>query len=126
MIQIDMEMPKDCRMCPFMATDGIDTLAPMMCVVIWGKNHEKKHCIQGKVRDDCPLKEVPTGKWISTKQLEDMYKKFERKLWNEREDVRGDDMVEIGFAEQFLQDGLMELGCWDDVVEEQQGENIDG
>ena len=67
----------------------------------------------------CPLKEVPTGKWISTKQLEDMYKKFERKLWNEREDVRGDDMVEIGFAEQFLQDGLMELGCWDDVVEEQ-------
>jgi hypothetical protein len=30
------------------------------------------------------------------------------------EDVRGDDMIEVGYAEQFLQDLLCEFGCWDE------------
>lgn len=52
-------------------------------------------------------------KCVTTEQLEEMYKQFEKKLWSVREDVRGDDMIEVGFAEQFLQDLLAELGCWD-------------
>lgn len=57
---------------------------------------------------------------ITIKQLEEMYDKFQKKLWREHENVRGDDMVEIGYAEQFLQDLLMEFGCWEEVAEEEQ------
>ena len=65
--------------------------------------------------------EITTGqtKVVTTKQLEEMYAKYEKKLWSQREDVRGDDMIEIGYAEQFMQDLLMELGCWDDEVEDE-------
>lgn len=99
------------------------------CVYDEIETEEGTHCKKCLAGDNSQYKYVfdfvrenlkadkPSGKWITTKQLEDMYKKFERKLWNEREDVRGDDMVEIGFAEQFLQDGLMELGCWDSQVD---------
>ena len=64
--------------------------------------------------------EISTGqtKVVTTKQLEEMYQQFERKLWSVHEDVRGDDMVEIGYAEQFLQDFLMEMGCWDETIQE--------
>lgn len=54
-------------------------------------------------------------KTITIKQLEEMYDKFQKKLWREHEDVRGDDMIEIGYAEQFLQDFLMEFGCWEEA-----------
>ena len=57
---------------------------------------------------------------ITIKQLEEMYEKNQKKLWHEHEDVRGDDMVEIGYAEQFLQDLLMEFGCWEEVEAEGQ------
>ncbi len=53
------------------------------------------------------------------KKLEEMYQKFEKKLWSEHEDVRGDDMIEVGYAEQFLQDLLLEFGCWDEEKNEQ-------
>lgn len=59
-------------------------------------------------------------KTITIKQLEEMYDKFQKKLWREHEDVRGDDMIEIGYAEQFLQDFLMEFGCWEEVTAEGQ------
>lgn len=56
-----------------MGTDGDpkDLLSPMMCIAIWATTHEKKHCIGGKVRDDCPLVDIEerkVGKWI---ELED-------------------------------------------------------
>lgn len=57
---------------------------------------------------------------ITIKQLEEMYDKFQKKLWHEHENVRGDDMIEIGYAEQFLQDFLMEFGCWEEVATEEQ------
>ena len=53
------------------------------------------------------------NKTVSIKQLEEMYDSYEKSLWREHEDVRGDDMVEIGYAEQFLEELLMEFGCWD-------------
>ncbi len=56
---------------------------------------------------------------ITIKQLEEMYDKFQKKLWREHEDVRGDDMIEVGYAEQFLQDLLMEFGCWEEADEGQ-------
>lgn len=56
-------------------------------------------------------------KTVTVKQLEEMYDKFQKKLWREHEDVRGDDMIEVGYAEQFLQELLMEFGCWDREVE---------
>ena len=61
---------------------------------------------------------APETKSVTIKQLEEMYTKFEQKLWREHEDVRGDDMIEVGYAEQFLQDLLAEFGCWDEEVEE--------
>lgn len=54
------------------------------------------------------------NKTVTTKQLEEMYTKYEKLLWKEHEDVRGDDMIEVGYAEQFLQDLLCEFGCWDE------------
>lgn len=33
-----------------------------MCVAIWATKHEIKHCIDGKVRSDCPLTEIVTCK----------------------------------------------------------------
>lgn len=58
----DMEITKDCKKCPLMGTDGIDTLSPMMCIAIWATKHEKKHCVSGRVHDDCPLVEIGTCK----------------------------------------------------------------
>ena len=58
---------------------------------------------------------------VTTKQLEEMYEKYQKKLWREHEDVRGDDMIEVGYAEEFLQELLMELGCWNG--EEQDEDN---
>ena len=60
--------------------------------------------------------EISTGKnkVVTTKQLEEMHEKFQKKLWHEHEDVMGNQMVEMGSAEQVLQDLLMELGCWDE------------
>ena len=52
-------------------------------------------------------------KTVTTKQLEEMYEKYQKKLWREHEDVRGDSMIELGYAEEFLQELLLEFGCWD-------------
>lgn len=54
-----IESQKDCKKCPFMATDGTDELlSPMMCLALWATKHEVKHCVQGKILDDCPLVEI--------------------------------------------------------------------
>jgi hypothetical protein len=50
---------------------------------------------------------------VTTKQLEEMYDSYEKSLWREHEDVRGDDMVEMGTALQLLEEELCLLGCWD-------------
>ena len=59
-----MKTQTDCKDCPFMATDGADEneLHPMMCIALWGMKHEIRHCVSGKVLDDCPLVEVVTCK----------------------------------------------------------------
>lgn len=54
----EMELQTDCQKCPLMATDGVDELSPMMCLALWATKHEVKHCVSGKVLDDCPLVEV--------------------------------------------------------------------
>lgn len=53
-------------------------------------------------------------RFATSKQLEEMYERFQKKLWSEHEDIMGNQMIDIGTAEQFLQDLLMELGCWED------------
>lgn len=72
-----------------------------------------------KVKKERDNLEKLKQKTITIKQLEEMYDKFQKKLWREHEDVRGDDMIEIGYAEQFLQDFLMEFGCWGEADEGQ-------
>lgn len=57
-----MEMQRDCKKCPLMATDGVDLLSPMMCLALWATKHEVKHCVEGKILDDCPLVEIVTCK----------------------------------------------------------------
>lgn len=57
---------------------------------------------------------------ITIKQLEEMYDKFREKLWLKHESILGDEMIKIGYAEQFLQDLLMEFGCWEEVAAEEQ------
>ena len=47
-------------------------------------------------------------------QLRKLYDEFDRKTWSESEDVRGDNMIEIGTARQILCDLLCELGVWDE------------
>lgn len=42
-----------------MATDGTDKLlSHMMCLALWAT----KHCVQGRILDDCPLEEIVTCK----------------------------------------------------------------
>ena len=56
-----MEPQTDCSKCPFMATDGADTLlSPMMCMALWATKHKVKHCAKEKILDDCPLVEIVT------------------------------------------------------------------
>lgn len=57
---------------------------------------------------------------ITIKQLVEMYDKFREKLWLKHESILGDEMIKIGYAEQFLQDLLMEFGCWEEVAAEEQ------
>lgn len=57
---------------------------------------------------------------ITIKQLEEMYDNFREKLWLKHESILGDEMIKIGYAEQFLQDLLMEFGCWEEVAAEEQ------
>lgn len=57
-----MELQTDCKKCPFMATDGVDLLSPMMCLALWATKHEVKHCVEGKILNDCPLVEIVTCK----------------------------------------------------------------
>lgn len=51
-------------------------------------------------------------KGITSKNLEEMHSEYSKQLWRNKEDVRGDDMIEIGHAEQMLQELLYEFGCW--------------
>lgn len=70
-----MELQTDCKKCPFMATDGADALlSPMMCIALWATKHEVKHCVQGKILDDCPLVEVEEQRWIPTNEKPNEYK----------------------------------------------------
>ena len=59
-----MKPQTDCQKCPFMATDGADTLLRprMMCMALWATKHEVKHCVKEKILDDCPLVEIVTCK----------------------------------------------------------------
>lgn len=56
----DIEKPTDCKKCPLMGTDGNpkDLFSPMMCIAIWATTYEIKHCVGGKILDDCPLVEI--------------------------------------------------------------------
>lgn len=54
---------------------------------------------------------------ITKKQLRDLFDEFDRKTWSESEDVRGDNMIEIGTARQILCDLLCELGVWNEGEE---------
>ena len=56
----EIEPQTDCRKCPFMTTDGTDTLLRprMMCMALWAT----KHCVSEKILDDCPLVEIVTCK----------------------------------------------------------------
>lgn len=81
-------------------------------IIIWLKNGDKIIYVADS------QKEEQESKTVTVKQLEKMYDKFQKKLWKEHEDVRGDDMIELGYAEQFLQELLMEFGCWDSEVED--------
>lgn len=58
------------------------------------------------------------AKVVTTEQLEEMYEKFQKRLWHEHEDVMGNDVVELGFAEQSLQNYLVEFGCWEKETED--------
>ena len=56
-----MEKQTDCKKCPFMAIDGTDVYElnhPMMCVALWATKHKVRHCVSGKILDDCPLVEI--------------------------------------------------------------------
>ena len=70
-----IEAQTDCKDCPFMATDGADEneLHPMMCIALWGMKHEVRHCVSGKVLDDCPLIEIVTCKDCKYWDKEDGY-----------------------------------------------------
>lgn len=54
---------------------------------------------------------------VTRQQLRDLYDKFDKKTWSESEDVRGDNMIEIGTARQILCDLFCELGVWDEGKE---------
>lgn len=76
-----LNMPIDCKKCPLMGTDGDptrDILSPMMCIAIWATTHETKHCVSGKIRDDCPLVETEerkTGKWLMPDKF------YDKNIW---------------------------------------------
>ena len=57
-------------------------------------------------------------KTVTTKQLEEMYENYQKRLWSVHEDVRGDSMIEVGYAEEFLQELLLEFGCCDGEEQE--------
>lgn len=57
-----IEIQTDCKKCPLMATDGVDKFSPIMCAAIWATKREIKHCVGGKILDDCPLVEIVTCK----------------------------------------------------------------
>lgn len=64
-----LKMPIECKKCRLMGTDGNPryTVSPNMCIAIWAVTHETKHCVGGKILDECPLVEIDerkTGKWI--------------------------------------------------------------
>lgn len=61
---------------------------------------------------------------VTTKQLEEMFTKFQSKIWSQREDVMGDDVVRLGDAEQDLMNLLSELGCWDEDQRFKAGDTI--
>jgi hypothetical protein len=54
---------------------------------------------------------------ITRKKLRDLYDEFDRKTWSESENVRDDNMIEIGTARQILCDLFCELGVWDEGEE---------
>lgn len=60
------------------------------------------------------MKKAICNKNVTIKQVEDMYDSYEKSLWREREDIRGDDMVLLSDAISLLQEELSLLGCWDD------------
>lgn len=49
---------------------------------------------------------------INRRKLRYLYAEFDRRTWSESEDVRGNDMIEVGTARQILCDLLGELGAW--------------
>ena len=83
-----MKTQTDCKDCPFMATDGADENElnhSMMCVALWGMKHEVRHCVSGKVLDDCPLVEIVTCKNC--------------KYWNKKEEYCKQLSSTMGWAE---------------------------
>lgn len=64
MIQIDMEMPRSCSVCPFSTNDEITDTVDCSFTDAWIDYMEA--CVGRK--NNCPLKEVPNNSgWISVK-----------------------------------------------------------
>ena len=56
------EKPTNCKKCPLVGEDGNSKgpFKPMVCIPIWATTHEIKHCIGGRILEDCPLVDIVT------------------------------------------------------------------
>lgn len=73
-----METQTDCKKCPLMAMDDTDELiSPMICIALWATKYEIRHCIEGRILDDCPLVEIITCKDCKHWNKEEEYCKLE-------------------------------------------------
>ena len=52
-----------------------------------------------------------------TKKFQEMLRTFQKKMWENHEEVCGNDMIEINSAENILENLLYEFGCWSDEEE---------
>lgn len=59
MIQINIDMPDTCHDCAFAGYD-LSLIDVRWCPFL------RKQCTKGSRLNDCPLREVPKGKWIDT------------------------------------------------------------
>ena len=60
------------------------------------------------------LDNVPTVEAVPMEKINEILDKFSKWLWSESEDVRGDQMIDIGYAEGYLR----ELFDWERKWEE--------
>ena len=111
MIQIDMKMPRKCKECP-MCMEVRDTFAYCMLLGFQLKLTELD------LKDGyCPLKEVPTGKWICESKGRN-YADYHCSVCGQKLSLCGQDIHER-MTEGY---SLYCDRCGSRMVEEQQGE----